>query len=265
MVRAEDGKVYLTGAGPGDERLITVRGLEVLQQADCIVYDRLVNGRLLRYAKDHAELIYCGKSCGDHVMDQHTINELLVAKAKAGRRVVRLKGGDPLIFGRGGEEAAYCRQHGVSFEIIPGVTSGIAAAAYAGIPLTHREYNSSVAFVTGHRQVGEIGDGVDWGRLAEAVETLVIYMGVGSLPQIRDALVTYGRPLQTPVAIIRWGTLSDQHTWITTVGEMADPEVLHQIKPPSIIVIGEVVSLREELCWFDSQAAEASGSMRSAR
>lgn len=247
------GKVYLVGSGPGHEKLITVKGLEALSKADVIVYDRLVNPDLLRHAKERCELIFCGKSPGAHTMDQEAINATLVAKAKQGKRVVRLKGGDPCIFGRAGEEAAHCKQHGVTFEIVPGITSGIAAAAYAGIPLTHRELNSSVAFVTGHKKAGDTAEDFDWKQLATSVETLVFYMGVGNAAKIQAELLRYGRSPATPAAVIRWGTLSNQTTLTTTLDQLAEDIVTKGIKSPAIIVVGEIVSLRQELTWFEEQ------------
>ncbi|MDQ0339990.1 uroporphyrin-III C-methyltransferase/uroporphyrinogen III methyltransferase/synthase [Caldalkalibacillus uzonensis] len=249
----EAGKVYLVGAGPGDPELITVKGAKLLQLADVIVYDRLVNMELLRYAKPGTELIFCGKSPERHTMPQEEINRVLVFHAQQGKTVVRLKGGDPSIFGRVGEEAAYCAKHGISFEIVPGITSGVAAPAYAGIPLTHRDLSSSVAIVTGHKRVDGEGDPVRWDQLATSVQTLVIYMGVGNLPFIREQLLAHGRPSDTPVALVRWGTLAKQETLVGTLDNIVEQVQKAKFKSPAIIVVGEVVRLREQLAWFESK------------
>ncbi|AMA74092.1 uroporphyrin-III C-methyltransferase [Aneurinibacillus thermoaerophilus] len=247
------GKVYLVGAGPGDPKLITVRGLELLQRADVIVYDRLASPKLLDYAKKEAECIYCGKETNHHSLSQTEINEIIVAKAVQGKEVVRLKGGDPFVFGRGGEEAEACIAAGIDYEVVPGITSGIAAPAYAGIPITHRGYSSSVAFVTGHKAVEKEQSGIQWEKLATAVDTLVFYMGVGNLPEIVKNLHKYGRAKETPVALIRWGTCENQETLIGTLETIVEQVQQARFRSPAVIVVGEVVRLREQLAWYEQQ------------
>jgi uroporphyrinogen III methyltransferase/synthase len=247
------GTVYLIGAGPGDPGLLTLRGAECLARADVVVYDSLANPDLLRYARPDAERVYAGKQGGGPQTDQETINALIVERARAGKAVARLKGGDPFIFGRGGEEAEALAAAGIPFEIVPGVTSAIAAPAYAGIPLTHREYASSVAFVTGHEDPGKETSGIDWERLATGVATLVFLMGVRTLPDIVDRLVAHGRPADTPVAVIRWGTKPEQETVVGTLADIAERVRARGIKPPALTVVGEVVRLRERLNWFEEK------------
>lgn len=246
------GKVYLVGAGPGDADLITVKGLRCIEEADVILYDRLINQELLDYAKEGVQLIYCGKLPNYHSMKQETINHFLVKLAKEGNVVTRLKGGDPFIFGRGGEEAAALREHSVQFEIIPGVTSGIAAPAYAGIPVTHRELSSSFAIVTGHTQAGN-EESIKWASLAHGIDTLAIYMGVSNLPYITEQLLKYGKHEDTPVALIHWGTTKNQETVTGTLSTIVDIVTTRKIKNPSMIVVGEVVKLRDEIHWFEQQ------------
>ncbi len=253
VTRPKLGKVYFVGAGPGDVDLITVKGVKALEQADCIIYDRLVNKELLQYGRTGVELIYCGKAPRQHTLSQEEINQLLVEKARRGKKVVRLKGGDPALFGRVGEEAAYCAQYGIPFEIIPGVTSGVAAPAYAGIPLTHRSFSSSVAFVTGHKQKNGAGPAVRWDQLATGVDTLVIYMGISQLELICQELIQHGRPAATPVALIRWGTLAKQKTLVGTLESIAAQAEQARFEAPAIIVVGEVVRLRDSLAWFEEQ------------
>ncbi|PTM57879.1 uroporphyrinogen-III C-methyltransferase [Desmospora activa] len=245
------GKVYLVGAGPGDPSLITVRGMQLIQQADVVVYDRLVHPDLLAYAPPSATLIYCGKRCGHHFLSQEKINQILVEEALAGKQVVRLKGGDPGIFARVGEEAATCVQYNIPFEIVPGVTAGSAAPLYAGIPLTHRGIASSVVFVTGHCRHGSDEEEPDWSRLA-GIDTLVFYMGIKKLPAICQSLLAHGRSPKTPVALIRWGTWKERQE--TLVGNLEDIEKKVRQRgftAPAIIVVGEVVKLRECLAWFE--------------
>src|SRR5690625_3247900 len=210
------GKVYLVGAGPGDVDLITVKGLKCIQKADVILYDRLINKELLTYAKPGAELIYCGKLPGFHAMIQEKINQSLVDYAKQGKIVTRLKGGDPFVFARGAEEAEVLANDDIPFEVVPGITSGIAAPAYAGIPVTHRELSSSLAIVTGHMRAGK-EDSIQWESLATGVDTLAIYMGVGNLSYIRDQLITHGRSEDTPAALVYWGTTTAQETVVATL------------------------------------------------
>lgn len=243
-------KVYIVGAGPGDVELITVKGLKSIKRADVILYDRLVNKELLEYAKEGAELINCGKLPDYHLMQQETINKFLVKYAKKGKIVTRLKGGDPFVFGRGGEEAEACSQAGVPFEIIPGITAGIAASAYAGIPVTHRDYSSSFAFITGHHKEGG-EDNIQWEALAKGVDTLAIYMGVKNLPYIRRQLLQHGKDPNTPVAIIHCGTLAAQKTVVGSLSTIVEIAEHQQIANPSMIVIGDVVKLYSKLNWFE--------------
>ncbi|MBM7646815.1 uroporphyrin-III C-methyltransferase [Scopulibacillus daqui] len=247
------GKVYLVGAGPGDPDLITVKGMKCIREADAILYDHLINNELLDYADEKTDLIYCGKLPNYHTMKQETINHWLVKLAKAGKRVTRLKGGDPFVFGRGGEEAAALAKNGIEFEVVPGITSGIAASAYAGIPVTHRDCSSSVAFVTGHRKAEEDEDHY-WQCLAKGIDTLAIYMGMSQLPDIAQKLIAYGRPKSTPAALIHWGTTKEQKTVTGTLGNIVDKAKQYQIKNPTMIVVGEVVHLREKIKWFEKAA-----------
>lgn len=245
-------KVYLVGAGPGDPELITVKGLKAIQEADVILYDRLVNQELLSYAKPEAELIFCGKLPNYHALQQETINTFLVKYAKKGKVVTRLKGGDPFVFGRGGEEAEALSANGIDFEVVPGITAGIAAPAYAGIPVTHRNFGSSFAVVTGHRKADAL-DAIKWEHLAKGIDTLALYMGVKNLPYIQERLLRFGKNPDTPVALIHWGTLPEQRTVITTLAEVTVTARREKIANPSMIIIGEVVNLREKLRWFEKQ------------
>jgi len=248
-------KVYLVGAGPGDADLITVKGLTCIQKADVILYDRLINRELLDHAKEGAQLIYCGKLPDYHAMKQETINHFLVKHAKLGKVVTRLKGGDPFIFGRGAEEAAALKEHGIPFEVVPGITSGIAAPAYAGIPVTHRELSSSFAIVTGHSQEGKEA-AIKWESLAKGIDTLAIYMGVGNLPYICSQLMLHGKDAQTPVALVHWGTTKNQATITGTLETIVEIASTKKVKNPSMIIVGEVVKLRDELQWFETQLLE---------
>lgn len=245
--------VYLIGAGPGDPGLITVRGLECISVADVIVYDYLANNELLKHAKPDAELIYAGKIGGAHNHAQSKINELLVAKAAAGKKVARLKGGDPFVFGRGGEECEALVAAGISFEVVPGVTAAIGAAAYAGIPLTHRQVTTSVAFVTGHENPEKETTEIDWEKLSLGSGTVVFYMGVKNLPQITANLMANGRSPDTPVALIRWGTRAEQEVLTGRLADIADKVKRSGFKAPAITVVGEVVNLRQRLRWFDNR------------
>lgn len=244
------GKVYLVGAGPGDPDLITVKGLRAIRDADVILYDRLINDELLAHAKPTADLIYCGKLPNHHLLKQDTINHFLIKFVQEGKIVTRLKGGDPFVFGRGGEEAEVLAKHRLPFEIIPGITSGIAAPAYAGIPVTHREHSGSFALITGHRRATEPED-TRWKALATGVDTIAIYMGVKNLPYIREQLLKYGRDARTPTALIHWGTTRKQQTVIGTLNNIVEEAKRHHIKNPAMIVIGEVVKLSQPLAWFD--------------
>ncbi|MBM7583759.1 uroporphyrin-III C-methyltransferase [Bacillus pakistanensis] len=244
------GKVYLVGAGPGDPELITLKAIKSIQLADVILYDRLVNKELLSYAKKGADLIYCGKLPNYHTMKQETIHHFLIRYAKSGKVVTRLKGGDPFVFGRGGEEAEALAKQNIPFEIVPGITSGIAAATYAGIPVTHREASSSVAFVTGHHQNNKQED-EKWESLAKGIDTLAIYMGVSNLPYIIEQLLKYGKSKQTPVALIHWGTTEGQKTVTGTLSNIVDIVNEEKINNPSMIIIGKVVHYREKIKWFE--------------
>lgn len=245
------GTVALVGAGPGDPGLLTVRGRRLLRRAEVIVYDRLVDPRLLDLAPDSALRVFAGKAGGHHAVEQREINGLLVAHARCGRRVVRLKGGDPFVFGRGGEEAEALVDAGIPFEVVPGVTSAIAVPAYAGIPVTHRRLASSFAVVTGHEHVSGDRPRVDWARLGGAVDTLVILMGLGYLPRIARTLVAAGRLPSTPVALVRAGTTGDQVVLTGTLGDIATRVAAARVEPPVIVVVGEVVKLHGRLRWFD--------------
>ena len=247
------GKVYLVGAGPGEPRLITVRGLECIKEADVIVYDRLVDRRLLDEAREDIELIYVGKSPQDHVMGQSEINNLLIDKAREGKVVVRLKGGDPFVFGRGGEEAEALATHHIPFEVVPGIPTGVAVPAYAGIPVTHRGSASSFAIVTGHEDPTKGKSSIAWDRLATGVDTLVFLMGIENLPQIVEQLIKNGRSPATPVALIRDGTGHGQQTITGELENIVSLAQENDLKPPAVIVVGDVVRLRDKLCWFDNQ------------
>ena len=247
------GIVYLVGAGPGDPGLITVRGLEVLQQAEIVIYDYLANPLLLKNIPQDCETIYVGKKVGQHTLKQEEINALLVEKCSQGKNIVRLKGGDPFVFGRGGEEALALVEAGLSYEIIPGITSGIAAPAYAGIPVTQRGSACTLGIVTGHENPEKDKSDLNWQALANAFGTLVFYMGVGNLPMISEQLIKHGRSPQTPVALVRWGTRPDQQTLVGTLENIAQKVADANFKPPSIIVVGDVVNLRQQLSWIESR------------
>lgn len=251
------GRVYLVGAGPGDPDLITVKGLRCIKEADVILYDRLVNKELLSHAKPNAELIYCGKLPNYHSLQQETINHFLVKHAKKGKIVTRLKGGDPFVFGRGGEEAEALAKSGIKFEVVPGITAGIAAPAYAGIPVTHRDYSSTFAIVTGHRREGE-ADNIKWESLARGIETLAIYMGVKNLPYIQEMLLKYGKNPDTPVAIIQWGSKKHQKTWVSTLCSVVKVAEKEEIENPCMIIVGDVVNMREKIQWFEQVQMEKS-------
>jgi len=246
------GKVSLIGAGPGEPGLLTLKGRDCLAQADVIVYDYLANPVLLGHGRSDAEQIYVGKNRGCHSLPQDDINQLLAAKARAGLRVARLKGGDPYVFGRGGEEAAFLHEQGIPFEVVPGVTAGFAAAAYAGIPLTHRDVTTSLALLTGHERPERKLSSLDWQTLATGIGTLIFYMGMTNLETICAQLMAHGRPATTPVAVIQWATLPRQKTLTAPLAEIAARVVAAGIEPPAVIIIGEVVGYREELRWYDN-------------
>ena len=245
--------VYLVGAGPGDYRLITLKGKECLEKADVVICDYLADKRLLAFAPENVEYIYVGKKAGNHAMRQEDISQLIADKAKEGKCVVRLKGGDPFVFGRGGEEAEVLKNNGVKFEIVPGVTSAIAAPAYAGIPVTNRKVAVSFAVVTGHEDPTKGKSDINWEKLSTAVDTLVFLMGVGNLPHITSQLIKYGRSADTPAALVRWGTKAQQEVLITTVGKAAEDVIKHNLKPPAVFVVGNVVNLRSTIQWFDNK------------
>ena len=245
------GKVFLVGAGPGDPGLLTLKGRQCLQRAQVVIYDYLANQELLRYCPAGAELIYVGKKAARHTLPQGGINRLIIDKAREGKMVVRLKGGDPFIFGRGGEEAQELAAAGLDFEVVPGVSSAVAAPAYAGIPLTHRDYTASCAFITGHEDPTKDSSNIAWDKIATGVGTLVFLMGVGNLPEIVRRLVENGRSPATPVALIRWGSTTRQRTVVGTLADIV--EKAKEVKPPSIIIVGEVIALRPLLNWFESK------------
>lgn len=245
------GKAYLVGAGPGAIELITVKGKKCIEVADVIIYDRLANPDLLKWARLDCELIYVGKTSNNHTMQQEEINELIANKAMEGKIVTRLKGGDPYVFGRGGEEAQVLIKHGVSYEVVPGITSGIGGLCYAGIPITHRDFASSLHLITGHLKDDE--DELNWDALAGVEGTLVFYMGVKNLKQITQNLIKAGKNSDTPVAIINWATHPKQSVVTGTLLDICDIAARANIQPPSLIVVGNVVSLREELNFFESK------------
>lgn len=253
MSRVNQGRVYLIGAGPGDPKLISIRGMEAIQKADVIVYDRLANPRLLKHRRPEAELIFVGKLPDKHILKQEEINHLLLDLALQGKVVARLKGGDPSVFGRVGEEAELLADHGVTFDIIPGITSSIAVPAYAGIPVTHRNFTSSFAIITGHEYPNKTYSGLDWENLAKAIGTMVFLMGVANLEQICRELLRCGKSPETPVALVRWGTWADQATITGTLSDIADKVKAANFQSPAVIIVGEVVKLREKLAWVEKK------------
>jgi len=250
-VKARAGVVYLVGAGPGDPGLITARALELIASADAILYDRLIPAGVLDGAHPEADLVYAGKAPGNVTMTQDEINTELTERAQRGQSVVRLKGGDPFVFGRGGEEAEACAAAGVDFEVVPGVTAGVAAAAYAGIPVTHRDEASAVAFVTGHEDPEKPETALDWDALARFPGTLVLYMGVKNLPEIARRLIDAGRDPGEPAAAVERGTLAGQRAAVATLGTLAQEVERQGLRPPSILLFGRVAARREEIAWFE--------------
>jgi len=247
------GIVYLVGAGPGDPKLITVKGLECIGKADVIVYDRLAGRGLLTYARPEAELVPAGKSPDRHTLKQGEINELLVQRALAGKVVTRLKGGDPFVFGRGGEEAEAMSAAGVLFEVVPGVTSAVAVPAYAGIPVTHRDCTSTLAIITGNEDPEKEDSSIAWDKIATSAGTLVFLMGMANLPKITAHLVENGRSPETPVALVRWGTRPEQRTLTGTLADIGEKAARTSFKNPAVIVVGEVVRLRDTLNWYEKR------------
>jgi len=247
------GTVYLVGAGPGDIGLLTIKGLKCLQKADVVVYDFHLNVHILDYIKRDAELIYAGKRGGHHDMTQEEINSVLIRKALEGKDVCRLKGGDPFVFGRGGEEAEVLTRAGIRFEVVPGISSAIAAPAYAGIPLTHRDYASSFVVVPGNEASTKKESSIDWSALAGGNGTIVFLMAVKNIEVVSRRLIDNGKAPDTPVAVIRWGTRSEQRTIISTVRDIPEAVKNSEIRPPAVVVVGDVVKLRDKLNWFEKK------------
>ncbi len=255
--KSKIGRVYLVGSGPGDLGLLTLRALELLKKADVIIYDRLVSKTILEQIPSKTKKLYVGKSSGKHSVPQDKINELIVKEAKLGKKVVRLKGGDPFIFGRGGEEAQSLFSSSIPFEIVPGISSASAVPAYAGIPLTHRDYASSAALVTGHESWAKKGSQVNWEGLAKAVDTIVVLMGVSNLESIVKGIKKGGRHEDTPVAIIEDGTTRKQRVIVGKLSDIVEKARKNDVKPPAVIVIGDVVKLRKELAWLRGSKRES--------
>lgn len=246
-----NGRVILVGAGPGDPGLLTIKGRAYLEKADVVIYDRLGTRDILRFCNPQAEMIYVGKGPENHTLSQSEINELLAEKAQGGKLVIRLKGGDPFVFGRGGEEAEYLAKAGIPFEIVPGVTSAVAVPAYAGIPVTHRDYSSSVAIITGHERENSRLLASKWRALSSTADTLVFVMCMSSLREIISNLIAGGRSPATPAAVISAGTQPQQKTVIGSLGDIVDRVTKARITHPAITIVGEVVRLREKLRWFE--------------
>lgn len=253
MSATPTGQVYLIGAGPGDPGLFTIKGLRALQAADVVIYDYLVDAAIVREGRADAEYIYVGKMAGQHTLEQDEINTLLVRHAQAGKTVARLKGGDPFVFGRGGEEAEALIAAGVPWEVVPGITSAIAAPAYAGIPVTHRQVASAFTVVTGHEDPTKAGSDIDWASLGSGTGTLIFLMGVGQLPQIAAQLLAHGRDASTPAAVVRWGTTPRQQTVTGTLADIAELVRAAGLTAPAVTIVGPVVALRERVAWFDQR------------
>ena len=242
-------KVFIVGAGPGDPKLITLKAVEVIKSADAVLYDRLVSKKIIGMIPKKAEKVYVGRDVGNDYKHQNKTNELMLRYAKRNKNVVRLKGGDPFIFGRGGEEAEFLKQHKIKYEIIPGITSGIGSAEYSGIPLTHRDYASSVVFVTGHEDAKKTKEAVNWKKLAKAVDTIVIMMGLSRLEIICHKLISGGLAKKTPVAVIQNGTTTEHRMIKGNLLNISRKVEQARVKPPSIIIIGKVVDLSDKIGW----------------